>query len=121
MIRFIFLQNVQGKTRLAKYYVPYEDAEKHKIEYEVHKVVVSRDRKFANFVEVSATDGRPACMRATRPIGGANRTGANRTGRWPTARGLVALKSAFARNPRVALNPRVAKAPVRSVGYRAHP
>ena len=34
-IRFILLQNRQGKTRLAKYYVPLEESEKHKVEYEV--------------------------------------------------------------------------------------
>ena len=34
-IRFILLQNRQGKTRLAKYYLPLEDSEKHKVEYEV--------------------------------------------------------------------------------------
>ncbi|WZN61502.1 sigma subunit of adaptor protein complex [Chloropicon roscoffensis] len=51
MIRFIFIQNVLGKTRMAKYYVPYEDAEKHKIEYEVHRLVSSRNSKFANTVE----------------------------------------------------------------------
>jgi hypothetical protein len=34
-IRFILLQNRQGKTRLAKYYVALEDSEKHKVEYEV--------------------------------------------------------------------------------------
>ncbi|TVU51371.1 hypothetical protein EJB05_02796 [Eragrostis curvula] len=53
MIRFILLQNRQGKTRLAKYYVPLEDSEKHKVEYEVHRLVVNRDPKFTNFVEVS--------------------------------------------------------------------
>jgi hypothetical protein len=37
-IRFILLQNRQGKTRLAKYYVPLEDSEKHKVEYEVRCV-----------------------------------------------------------------------------------
>ncbi|KAK6245531.1 hypothetical protein SCA6_008621 [Theobroma cacao] len=41
----------QGKTRLAKYYVPLEDSEKHKVEYEVHRLVVNRDPKFTNFVE----------------------------------------------------------------------
>ncbi|KAL2653374.1 hypothetical protein R1flu_021502 [Riccia fluitans] len=51
MIRFILLQNRQGKTRLAKYYVPLEDSEKHKLEYEVHRLVVNRDPKFTNFVE----------------------------------------------------------------------
>ncbi|KAL6125237.1 hypothetical protein ACLB2K_073296 [Fragaria x ananassa] len=50
-IRFILLQNRQGKTRLAKYYVPLEDSEKHKVEYEVHRLVVNRDPKFTNFVE----------------------------------------------------------------------
>ncbi|KAK6115230.1 hypothetical protein DH2020_007499 [Rehmannia glutinosa] len=34
MIRFILLQNRQGKTRLAKYYIPLEESEKHKVEYE---------------------------------------------------------------------------------------
>ncbi|CAO2148334.1 unnamed protein product, partial [Urochloa humidicola] len=51
MIRFILLQNRQGKTRLAKYYVPLEDSEKHRVEYEVHRLVVNRDTKFTNFVE----------------------------------------------------------------------
>ncbi|KAF3504816.1 hypothetical protein F2Q69_00041444 [Brassica cretica] len=43
--------NRQGKTRLAKYYVPLEESEKHKVEYEVHRLVVNRDSKFTNFVE----------------------------------------------------------------------
>lgn len=51
MIRFVLLQNRQGRTRLAKYYVPMEDAEKHGIEYDVHKIVTMRDPKFTNFVE----------------------------------------------------------------------
>ncbi|GFS35973.1 SNARE-like superfamily protein [Actinidia rufa] len=50
-IRFILLQNRQGKTRLAKYYIPLEESEKHKVEYEVHRLVVNRDPKFTNFVE----------------------------------------------------------------------
>ncbi|KAL2249960.1 UNVERIFIED_CONTAM: AP-2 complex subunit sigma [Sesamum indicum] len=50
-IRFIILQNRQGKTRLAKYYIPLEESEKHKVEYEVHRLVVNRDPKFTNFVE----------------------------------------------------------------------
>ncbi|KAK1296175.1 AP-2 complex subunit sigma [Acorus calamus] len=33
-IPFILLQDRQGKTRLAKYYVPFEESEKHKVEYE---------------------------------------------------------------------------------------
>ncbi len=34
-ILFILLQNRQGKTRLAVYYIPLEDSEKHKLEFEV--------------------------------------------------------------------------------------
>ena len=43
-IRFILLQNRQGKTRLAKYYVPLEDSEKHKVEYEVSPVAGREER-----------------------------------------------------------------------------
>ena len=50
-IRFLLLQNRQGKTRLAKYYVPLDDDEKHQLEFEVHRLVVNRDPKFTNFVE----------------------------------------------------------------------
>ncbi|KAI3750744.1 hypothetical protein L2E82_21535 [Cichorium intybus] len=44
IIRFILLQNRQGKTRLAKYYIPLEESEKHKVEYEfrTHKVIYRR-------------------------------------------------------------------------------
>ncbi|KAF2535059.1 hypothetical protein F2Q68_00019976, partial [Brassica cretica] len=41
-IRFILLQNRQGKTRLAKYYVPLEESEKHKVEYECGSDFVTR-------------------------------------------------------------------------------
>eukprot|EP00735_Rhodelphis_limneticus_P012128 TRINITY_DN5321_c0_g1::TRINITY_DN5321_c0_g1_i1::g.24174::m.24174 TRINITY_DN5321_c0_g1::TRINITY_DN5321_c0_g1_i1::g.24174 ORF type:complete len:157 (+),score=19.62,sp/Q84WL9/AP2S_ARATH/73.94/3e-73,Clat_adaptor_s/PF01217.15/1e-57,SYF2/PF08231.7/0.0044 TRINITY_DN5321_c0_g1_i1:43-471(+) len=51
MIRFILLQNRQGKTRLSKYYVPYTDEEKQKLEAEIHRLVTSRDPKHTNFVE----------------------------------------------------------------------
>ncbi len=54
MIQFILLQNRQGRTRLAKYYVPFTDSEKHKIEHEVHRIVATRDQKFTNFVEVGS-------------------------------------------------------------------
>ncbi|GAY42924.1 hypothetical protein CUMW_070690 [Citrus unshiu] len=59
LIRFILLQNRQGKTRLAKYYVPLEDSEKHKVEYEVHRLVVNRDPKFTNFVEKCRNNNLP--------------------------------------------------------------
>lgn len=41
----------QGKTRLAKYYIPMETAEKHKTEQEVHRLIANRDSKMTNFVE----------------------------------------------------------------------
>lgn len=53
MIRFILLQNRAGKTRLAKYYIPLDEPEKHSIEYDVHRLISTRDPKFTNFVEVS--------------------------------------------------------------------
>lgn len=47
------VQNRQGKTRLAKWYVPYEDEEKMKLKGEVHRLVAPRDQKHqSNFVEV---------------------------------------------------------------------
>lgn len=45
------MQNRQGKTRLSKWYVAVEEAEKRKIEGEVHRIVTARDSKFTNFVE----------------------------------------------------------------------
>ncbi|RUS17628.1 clathrin adaptor complex small chain-domain-containing protein [Endogone sp. FLAS-F59071] len=51
-IRFILVQNRQGKTRLSKWYVPYEDNEKVKLKGEVHRLVAPRDQKHqSNFVE----------------------------------------------------------------------
>eukprot|EP00300_Choanocystis_sp_HF-7_P022028 c21151_g1_i1.p1 GENE.c21151_g1_i1~~c21151_g1_i1.p1 ORF type:complete len:152 (-),score=39.09 c21151_g1_i1:53-481(-) len=51
MIRFLMLQNRQGKTRLAKYYHTYNDEEKHKLQQEVHRLVTTREARFTNFVE----------------------------------------------------------------------
>jgi AP-2 complex subunit sigma-1 len=51
MIQYILLQNRQGKTRLSKYYRPYTDEEKTKLEGEIHRLVTTRDPKFTNFVE----------------------------------------------------------------------
>lgn len=56
MIRFLLLQNRAGKTRLAKYYVPVGDSEKRKLEYDVHRLIVTRDPKHTNFAEVSKPD-----------------------------------------------------------------
>ncbi|CEQ41604.1 hypothetical protein JCM21900_000996 [Sporobolomyces salmonicolor] len=52
MIRFILVQNRQGKTRLSKFYVPYEDDERIRIRGEVHRLIAPRDQKYqSNFVE----------------------------------------------------------------------
>lgn len=52
MIRFFLLQNRHGKTRLAKYYTAVADDEKRRLEYEVSRLVLNRDPKYTNFVEV---------------------------------------------------------------------
>lgn len=52
MIRFFLLQNRHGKTRLAKYYTAVADDEKRRLEHEVSRLVLNRDPKYTNFVEV---------------------------------------------------------------------
>ncbi len=37
---------------MAKYYIPLADGEKHGLEYDVHRLISTRDPKFTNFVEV---------------------------------------------------------------------
>eukprot|EP00919_Chromeraceae_sp_WS-2016_P013645 GHVR01032132.1.p1 GENE.GHVR01032132.1~~GHVR01032132.1.p1 ORF type:complete len:143 (+),score=7.77 GHVR01032132.1:58-486(+) len=51
MIRFVLLQNRQGKTRLSKWYVAFNSREKNKIESEILRAVFSRDRSWSNFME----------------------------------------------------------------------
>ncbi|WOO84978.1 AP-2 complex subunit sigma [Vanrija pseudolonga] len=65
MIKFILVQNRQGKTRLSKWYVPFADDEKVcnccrraeltrqvRIRGEVHRLIAPRDQKYqSNFVE----------------------------------------------------------------------
>uniref|UniRef100_A0A7S2UVB6 AP complex subunit sigma n=1 Tax=Fibrocapsa japonica TaxID=94617 RepID=A0A7S2UVB6_9STRA len=52
MIRFLLMQNRQGKTRLSKWYIPSpEDQEKARMELEINRLVLSRDRKYTNFIE----------------------------------------------------------------------
>lgn len=65
MIRFFLLQNRAGKTRLAKYYSPFSDDEKRRMEDEVHRLIVLRDSKYTNFLEVGeAQDGTQNCILA---------------------------------------------------------
>ncbi|KFY13932.1 hypothetical protein V492_02945 [Pseudogymnoascus sp. VKM F-4246] len=52
VLSFILIQNRQGKTRLAKWYAPYTDADKIKLKGEVHRLIAPRDQKHqSNFVE----------------------------------------------------------------------
>jgi AP-2 complex subunit sigma-1 len=51
MIQYIIVLNRQGRTRLAKWYMPFDDEEKRKLTTDVHRIVTSREVKFTNFVE----------------------------------------------------------------------
>lgn len=52
MLRYVLVQNRQGKTRLSKWYFPLEEAEKTKLKSEIHRLVASREGQGqANFVE----------------------------------------------------------------------
>jgi len=51
MIRYLLLQNRQGKTRLSKWYVPVTDSEKREIEYDVHRLVTKRSKSASNVLE----------------------------------------------------------------------
>ncbi len=51
MIRYLVVQNRQGKVRLSKWYVPFEFEEKIKLALEIHRSVNSRLSKFTNFIE----------------------------------------------------------------------
>ena len=77
MIQYLLLQNRQGKTRLSKYYRPYTDDEKHKLEGEIHRLVTTRDPKFTNFVEArlhtahrapTRPGSPPTCTVAVSPV-----------------------------------------------------
>ncbi|CAD6891632.1 unnamed protein product [Tilletia controversa] len=52
MLRWIIVQNRQGKSRLSKFWAPYDDDDKVRIRGEVHRLIAPRDQKYqSNFVE----------------------------------------------------------------------
>ena len=51
MIRFLLVQNRQGKTRISRWYVNYEEKEKQKLLLDIHRAITSRDSRFTNFIE----------------------------------------------------------------------
>ena len=53
MIRYLLIQNKQGKTRLSKWYIPVEFEEQSRLEMEIHKLVSARDSRMTNFIEFS--------------------------------------------------------------------
>ncbi|KAK0911907.1 AP-2 complex subunit sigma [Friedmanniomyces endolithicus] len=59
VLSFILIQNRQGKTRLAKWYAPYNDEEKIKLKGEIHRLVAPRDQK-----HVDANDNELAYLEA---------------------------------------------------------
>mmetsp|Transcript_17686 Transcript_17686/g.26318 ORF Transcript_17686/g.26318 Transcript_17686/m.26318 type:complete len:100 (+) Transcript_17686:141-440(+) len=73
MIRFFLLQNRQGKTRLSKWYVSPPtptngstgEAEKVRIEADVHRLVTSRDKKIHKFHRVQQLQTHLQTVRGT--------------------------------------------------------
>ena len=55
MISFLLVQNRQGKTRLSKWYTVFDEADKQKLSAEIHRIVNTRESKFANWVEVMSS------------------------------------------------------------------
>jgi len=51
MIRFFMILNRQGKIRISKWYMTYEEKEKQRMILEIHRTISSRDSRFTNFIE----------------------------------------------------------------------
>ena len=50
-IKFVILQNKQGRTRLSKWYIPLDDEDKIKIQSEIYRTIILRDIKQGNIIE----------------------------------------------------------------------
>ena len=51
MIKFMMVLNRQGKIRISKWYVNYEEKEKQRMILEIHRAISGRDSRFTNFIE----------------------------------------------------------------------
>ena len=51
MIRFMLVQNRQGKTPFSRWYVNYEEKEKQRLILDIHRSISARDSRFTNFIE----------------------------------------------------------------------
>jgi hypothetical protein len=58
----VYIDTHEGRAPRCRY-VAIEEAEKRKIENEVHRLVTNRDAKFTNFVEVSLPSVTCNCLR----------------------------------------------------------
>lgn len=75
MLRWLLIQNRQGKTRLAKFYVPMDDDEKVRLKGEVHRLVAPRDQKYqSNFVEVGGCSFAASKRKRQGPVSAPHRT-----------------------------------------------
>ena len=50
-MKFVILQNKQGRTRLSKWYININEEEKIKIQNEVYRTIILRDIKESNIIE----------------------------------------------------------------------
>lgn len=62
-IRFILAMNIQGKVRMSRWYVNYEEQEKKKLCTELHRLLVTRGSKYTNFIEVRITKPKSALLK----------------------------------------------------------
>lgn len=51
MIKFILVQNREGKTRFIKWYQSYSQQEQRNILTDVHRLIQPRDSRFASFID----------------------------------------------------------------------